>query len=950
MYTNADTLTNKLNELAVEATTLEPDLILVTEVKPKFTRCPLSVDSLILQNYQTPVTNLSTGDRGIAVYAKEGSGLTVEELSMRTPYSESIWLKISIANDHRSVPMVIGCIYRSPQKSSEINNNALNDLIIEATDRFRNLVIVGDFNFPEINWDSKDTNKPPSHPAARFLETCMDSFLHQCVSLPTRQRGQQEPSLLDLVLTNKPELVSDIEHRPPIGLSDHDVLFFEIKPHHFSSNTTDPSQGKSSPCVYRYSSGDYVNMRVEAGEWNIRQDLESSTDVNYQWGIIAGNLQSLTDKYVPKQGHNKSRGKKPLWMTKHALAKVKKKHQSYRRYLQTKDGQDYLAYVANRNQAQKEIRRAVHEYENSIARGVKANPKGFWAYYKSKTKAKDNIPHLISQTGCMSSCDQEKADIFNNFFSSVFTREDAANLPQAPSYRLQSCISNIVLTEDEVLKKLSEINVNKSKGPDNIHPKVIYELRNELAAPLTILFNNSLETGVVPSEWKVAKVTPLFKKGDKHQASNYRPISLTSVIGKLLESLVKDKLLTHLEANNLICSNQHGFVPKKSCETNLLESLDLFTNVLDGGGAVDSILLDFAKAFDSVPHRRLLLKAESVGITGTLRSWLESFLSNRTQYVEINGCKSTSAVVVSGVPQGSVLGPLLFVIYINDLPMGLTNSFTKLFADDANVAKPLASRTNDIKNRELQADLFRLCDWSDIWLLGFQVPKCKFLPLGHSPNYTYSMRDRNGHIIELERVDSDKSLGVTIDRELKFSKHIELITARAMGVLYTIKRVITSRDRHIIIPLYKALVRPILEYGQVVWSPGLQCDIEKVEKIQRRATRLIPEIRNLSYGERLKVLNLPSLSDRRKRGDMIQLYKYVHGLVRGSLPVQFNQRQSRGHNCKLFIPRAQKNIRKNFFINRSAEYWNNLPHKLVNAPSLNAFKAGLDKLWANSDL
>ena len=324
--------------------------------------------------------------------------------------------------------------------------------------------------------------------------------------------------------------------------------------------------------------------------------------------------------------------------------------------------------------------------------------------------------------------------------------------------------------------------------------------------------------------------------------------------------------------------------------------------------------------------------------------WWRGWLPPTFSYLFILYFRYTLSSVQSGVPQGSVLGPTLFIIYINDLPQSVVHSFSKLFADDSNVSK-IVQKKPIAFDGDLQSDISSLEAWSSTWLLNFQPPKCTFLPIGHKADYNYTMHDNQGNCYNLPSAASERSLGVTFDTDLKFSEHIDIITSRAYRALFTIKRTMTNRDSFTIMLLYKTLVRPILEYAQVIWQPRLLQDIHKLERVQRLATKLIPAIRNLTYENRLKELKLPSLAHRRKRGDMITLYKLVHNHIRCNIPIVFNPRTTRGHGYKLVIQHTNREVRKHFFLNRAAKIWNSLPWEVVSAPSVNCFKSRLDKFW-----
>ena len=301
-----------------------------------------------------------------------------------------------------------------------------------------------------------------------------------------------------------------------------------------------------------------------------------------------------------------------------------------------------------------------------------------------------------------------------------------------------------------------KLNKSKSTGPDLIHPWVLSETAGSICIPLAMIFTKSMEQGIVPSSWKQAHVNAIFKKGDRKEAKNYRPISLTSVCGKVLESIVRDKIVSHMMTNNLFCDEQHGFVPGRSCVTQLLCVMEMWTNSLNSREEIDCIYLDFQKAFDTVPHARLISKLKAYGMEGPLIRWITNFLSNRIQRVVVNNEMSTWSTISSGIPQGSVLGPTFFVVFINDIPDSI-NSTVNIFADDT---KLFRSVTSDEEHVVLQSDLDMLADWSETWQLKFNASKCKVLHIGqHDTNYEYYLGNS-----KLENTTMEKDLGVIMDR------------------------------------------------------------------------------------------------------------------------------------------------------------------------------------------
>ena len=415
--------------------------------------------------------------------------------------------------------------------------------------------------------------------------------------------------------------------------------------------------------------------------------------------------------------------------------------------MQTREGKDYSAYAKARNQAKWACRKAVRDMERNIAAESKTNPKAFFrkANTNSKLKSRCGIADLTNDDGSVASTDKEKAETLNKFFCSVFTKEIIDKIPEASNKAKNiKSLSVIEIKPDDIVKKFSKLNLSKACGPDCIPPAILKKCAEELALPLAILMNQSIKEGSIPSEWKLANVTPTLKKGKKTFPGNYRPVSLTSVICKTMESIIRDHLLEHFEENQLLSDCQHGFVRGRSCSTNLLAVLDLWTQTLDEEGSIDTIYLDFAKAFDTVPHERLLRKLQGYGIEGHLLSWVRDFLSGRRQRVVVNGEGSQWGEVLSGIPQGSVLGPLLFVCFVNDLPDDV-KSATFLFADDTKIFAKVPD-----ESRTLQADLDRLQQWSDSWQLKFNAEKCKVMHIGRNMDHANYTMISKGVQISLE--------------------------------------------------------------------------------------------------------------------------------------------------------------------------------------------------------
>ena len=412
-----------------------------------------------------------------------------------------------------------------------------------------------------------------------------------------------------------------------------------------------------------------------------------------------------------------------------------------------------------------------------------------------------------------------------------------------------------------------------------------------------------------------------------------------------METIIKSALTQFVEDRDILCSQQHGFVRGRSCLSNLLESLESWTQALDAGYGLDIVYLDYRKAFDTVPHLRLLLKLKRYGFPEEIIKWISAFLKDRKMRVGVNGAFSFWTDILSGVPQGSVLGPLLFILFVNDLPDWMVNNM-RMFADDTKIWRTISCLSD---SDSLQDDLDKLSVWSDQWLLRFNAAKCKVMHVGHKFPTVYNVRE-GLNIQELEVVEAEKDLGVCTTSNLKSGRQCAVASAKAMSVLGLIRRHFKNIGISNFRLLYKTYIRPHLEYCIQAWSPYLVKDIECLEKVQRRATKMVSGFRNKSYNERLKLLGLTTLSKRRIRGDLIETFKILTDREKLNKNDFFQladqQHGLRGHTLKLFKKRCHTTIRANSFSMRVVDEWNALPQEVVAATSVNCFKNRLDRFWS----
>ncbi len=920
MYTNADSLLNKRDELNLCIAQNNPDIIGVTEAFPKKVINPVQLPEFHMDGYEL-FCNIDAGNRGVCLYINEQLGAVpknFEELAQ----PESIWCEIKLEKQDK---LLVGCVYRSPNSSVDGNKNTLDLLKMASSLNYSHMLIMGDFNHPEITWMPIQMPSEPLHPATQFVECIRDCFLHQHVNKPTHFRGDQRANTLDLLITNEENMIDSLSYEAPLGKSHHVCLNFKYRCYCTVKNNLKQR--------FILDKGDYSGMKSCLSEINWTGVL-GELSVTDAWHTFETLLMDCCKQFIPMtSGKPRTSPPRPPWINDETLSKIKEKKDAFSSQLSSRTEENRNFYARKRNQVRWISRKSRRAYEQKIASEAKSNPKGFYRYARSKMKVRVSVADLETTDGRMARTDEEKAETLNSFFGSVFTREDTSRLPSFEDRPYDEALEDVAFSEEDVFKKLSKLKISKAAGPDGIYPRILNELSTELAAPLHIIFRKSVDLGNVPQAWKDGHVSPIFKKGSRSCTGNYRPVSLTAVACKLLESLIRDAVMDHLVANNLLSDCQHGFVSGRSCSTQLLACLDIWTQVLEDSQNLDAIYLDFQKAFDTVPHQRLLKKLSGYGIRGKVLEWIKAFLANRRQRVLVNGSASQWCPVLSGIPQGSVLGPMLFVAFINDLPE-CVHSMVQMFADDTKLFRIIKNISD---STELQEDLTNLQEWSDKWQLRFNAAKCKVMHIGRqNEKQQYKMGDKDQEVVLTETV-VEKDLGVNVDNTLTFSDHIQQAATKANNILGMIRRSYSYIDMQVLRQLYTSLVRPILEYGNVVWFPLYKKDALSIEKVQRRATKMVPGLEDLPYELRLEKMKLPSLYYRRARGDMIEVYKYLTGIYQTKSPLarDYGQR-TRGHPLKLKKRYARLSVRQNYFSFRVVDLWNSLPEDVVTAPTVNS--------------
>ena len=484
-------------------------------------------------------------------------------------------------------------------------------------------------------------------------------------------------------------------------------------------------------------------------------------DIDSIWAAFKTTVTSAMDQHVPTKMTSTLRTHP--WVNTNLRKLMRKKQRAHRLAKPTRQARDWNRYKKLQAEAQRSTRKAYKGYmEDIVSQDLKENSKRFWSFIKSKRQEASGVSALMNEDGYLQNDSSVKAEILTKQFQSVYTREDTDSIPEKGPSPYQP-MQDISINPNGVKKLLKDLKPYKAAGSGGIPTYILRSAAEELSPILSRIYQFSLDTGSVPSDWREALIVPLFKKRLKHMASNYRPVSLTAVACKVLEHIVHSSIMRHLDQNSILTVKQHGFRKKRSTVTQLVVTTQgIASSLRSGKDQVDVVLLDFSKAFDKVPHQRLLYKLNYYGVRGDTLDWISSLLGHSKQQVLLDGCKSSQLDVISDVPQGTVLGPLLLLAYINDLPEADAHSDSHLFADDCFVYRLVRS---DADAARLQEDLEALEKWEKLWQMQFHPEKCQVIRISlHKHSERQTQYKLHGHTLEV--VDSGKYLGVNISHDL----------------------------------------------------------------------------------------------------------------------------------------------------------------------------------------
>ena len=929
MNINFQSIRNKIPAFQALIEKEKPDVIFGTET---WLDNSVYCNEILPSNYQffRKDRNTTTIGGGVLLAIRDNL-IAKDEPDLYSETCESVWASIHMKGSQAAF---FGVFYRPESGNKKTNQQCILELdeILHKIPKSSHIWLAGDFNLPDINWEKNSFIAGGRYPAVskQVLELVAELNLAQTVHIPTR-----EESILDLVFTNTPSFVQDVYIVP--GLGDHDIVTVDA--------LLTPQRIKlPRRKVYLYKKGNFdeINKDIQNFADTLTDDVIQNSSVNDLWLSFKSLILTSMEKHIPSK-LSKSGTQLP-WVRRAHIRMIRQKQRMYNKAKKSNKSQDWTKFKKFRRTLDRDIRKSRSEFLHNVGESLESgDTKPFWRFIKNSRNNFSGVAALNTELGTATSA-TEKANALNDQFKSVFTNEDCSSIPTLPE-GLPS-MPPIEITVEGIEKLLKGLKVRKAPGPDGLTPTILKECASAIAPILTILYQKSVSTGELPMDWIQANVTPLYKKGNRSEPENYRPVSLTSIPCKLLEHVIYSNVMSHLEKYEYLNDKQHGFRSSRSCESQLALTVNDLAKILDDKGQVDIIIMDFSKAFDTVPHERLLAKISHAGIHGPLHTWIRNFLTRRSQQVVLEGATSYPTHVTSGVPQGTVLGPLLFLLYINDISDDITSE-VRLFADDCIMYRRVKNKQDGV---DLQRDIDRLCEWERRWQMKFNKAKCYAMHITHKK----SQIETNYHMGDsvLQTVSNHTYLGVEINNKLSWSNHVLHVTSRANQILGLLRRTLYSCSPKVKNISYKALVRPRLEYCASVWDPHQKEYINKLEGVQRRAARFVSQNNKPrdSVTEMISHLKWEPLEHRRANQRLTFIYKSIHKLIAvDTEPYQTKPMRegisTRKHSSVSFIkPTINKDCYKYSLFPRTFAEWNCLPTQVRDAPTLGTFKNNLKSI------
>ena len=775
-------------------------------------------------------------------------------------------------------------VYRPPGTKS----HEFNPILDEIQNLFQNLekpeptiILSGDLNFPFVKWkrlpDNSCSWEYKCHANAttdekqqfeKLLEICNNQFMLQMIEEPTR-----EENTLDLMFTNEINLVTQIEVTKS-SYSDHNMI--EMSTNYSFTEKENHNREQSEDTEFRS-----FNFHAKTVKWKriieMIEDIDWDKDFESRDAIAGGKnvLEKLTicaRENAPKRNNQNKGSKIPRERKKlHNRIKMLKreKHRAYsnerKRRCETKILETEQKIIQNK-------RNERLEKEKQCIDSMKENPKVFYAFINKQRNRRVEVGPFKKDGTFIYDGKEISNSLKTEFTSQMNERTNRENPVQFDEVN-EGDLYDIEVTRKKVEDAIDELDENSSAGPDGIPAIFLKKTKKAISKPLALLLRKSLDEGAIPEVFKMAYVTPIHKGGSRQKPEQYRPVSLTSHIMKIFERVIKKELMKHLTENEMFNRGQHGFVPGRSTQTQLLSHFNDIFDTLAEGKRLDTVYLDFAKAFDKVDHGILLEKVKKHKISGKIGKWIREFLTDRKFKVVVNGCMSDEGKVTSGVPQGAVLAAILFVIMISDIDENVKMSILRSFADDTRVSKKVTCNED---KQQMQEDLRSIYEWAKINKMEFNSKKFEQIIHGSTKNASVEPYESSSED-PITIKSTVKDLGVFSTNNLLFEEHMKKIVNSSKVVMGMLLRTFSTREKAPMLRMFNTYIKSKMEYCCIVWSPVNKKWIYELEKIQKSFTSKINGMEELDYHERLKKLNLYSLERRRERYLIIYGWQQLEG-------------------------------------------------------------------------
>ena len=863
---------------------------------------------------------------------------------------ENIWYETDIKGIGKTI---IGVIYKHPNSTIaglKQFKNDLNSILVKINNENKNCIIAGDINLDALN--IKKTNNK------EFFEMIMDSNFIPLVTLPTRIQDESCTTIDHIFINQK--LISNSSKRLAgniySDISDHLPNFLTL------GHTKTYKINNSRPYVRIFGEKNHKKFEKAMEETNW-ESLYQATEPETAIGIFKATYNKVFNESFPLKKLSRARAKDKKWVNPKLRKLINKKEDTYRKLLNNPTSDTIKKkYAKIRNTVNSQTEAAEIKYYQELMNEEKKSMRNLWdvagAIINPQKMKKSSHIKSLKHKGETITNSGKMADIFNKYFSSI--GKDLAEKIKVKNNahkkylknRLQPSIELTEVTSEEILKILNSLKTNKAAGDDGIRPGMLKKCATTLMDPLTHIMNLSFKKGIVPDCLKLAKVMPVYKKEDKTVTGNYRPVALLSILDKIMEKLMYSRIIKFLNNHKILYKYQFGFRKQHSTEQAVIEIIDNIIEELEKGSLVAGIFLDLSKAFDVVDHQILLGKLEHYGIRGTCLEWFRSYLENRKQYTIVNGTKSSAERVEYGVPQGSVLGPLLFLIYTNDIAESTKDYKLRLFADDSNIFV-VAKDPTTLKENMIKA-VTNICEWFRVNKLTVNMSKTQFT-IFTKPNKTIPGTLNSMKVMDtlVERVDSAKYLGIYIDGNLSWKKHIEELEGKLSKTIQAFKIVSRYINNNQKKACYYAYFYSRINYGIELYS---QCTSKLLKRIQVKQNNALKVLYKRDYftptNELHKDMDLLKVKDIANQ----KILKFVHKQQKGDTPEAFSNYFPAVNTIHEVNTRQKENLlvpRGSIFAKKSMKYrgpvlWNNVNTDIQENESSKTFAKQIKKVILDS--